>query len=533
MRGIERAPGDEVGGYRVVRPLGRGGSGAVYLVEDHGGAQSALKLVDASDGGARVRLAREVAALQALRHRAVPRVLDAELDDADPFVVFEFVDGPSLAAHVARHGALAPDAVADLARTLGSALGAVHAAGVVHRDVTPSNVLVSPDGPVLIDFGLSHGVADERLTQTGLVSGTSGYVAPEVIDGAEPNPASDDWALVATLAFAAAGTAPFGTGPGALRATLDGAARAEVPFALARALTSAPQFRPPLASLIASLSAGTEVLPAGGLVPPTQVMPAGAGFAGWAEIYQADLDEADADGDGSPQWDSWSAENEGDVEDDPDGDGADSDDEDWDGEADEEWDEDAAPAYQRRRTVLLAWAIALVSLSAVAPGLAALLLLVLVITARTVEYAARGVQRSRTRRDSDTGGVGPQLLASPWHVARALVTGAPSVVLAALVAGGICVLGWWITSFLAEPALWRAAVLALAAVGAVVVVARGPGAAATRTGSHRVAAAFTPSREWQGGWVALAVVATVILLGVAFAGIAPLGWPLPPGTLDP
>ena len=174
----------------------------MYLVTDEGGGEAALKLVDTSDAGARVRLSREVAALQALRHPAVPRVLDAELDDEDAFVVSEFIDGPSLSQHVRARGPLPSGQVAELASALAGALAAVHAAGVVHRDVTPANVLLGRTGPVLIDFGISHQFEDDRLTRTGLVSGTAGYVAPEVIDGGEPTAASDDWGLAATLAFA-------------------------------------------------------------------------------------------------------------------------------------------------------------------------------------------------------------------------------------------------------------------------------------------------------------------------------------------
>jgi len=498
MPGTERAPGDEVGGYRIVRALGRGGSGTVYLVEDHGGGQAALKLVDTADAGARVRLAREVAALQALRHPAVPRVLDAELDDASPFVVSEFVEGPSLASYVARRGAIGPDAVATMAQTLGSALAAVHAAGVVHRDVTPSNVLLSPEGPVLIDFGISHAVEDDRLTRTGLVSGTAGYVAPEVIDGAEPSPASDDWALVATLAFAATGAAPFGTGAGALRATLDGAVRDDVPLPLARALTSAPQFRPPLAELVTALREGGD-----SLVPATRVLPAGSDV--WTDVDGHSADDL-----------TWVDRGTGDFG--------------LDFQAD--FAVDAEPPPPRRRTVLVAWSIAITAVATIAPGIAALALLVLAVAARAVEYAAHGVRRSRLRRGAETGGVGPQLLASPWHVLRGLVTGAPSIVLAAIVGGGVGALGWWATSGLADPALWRVGVLALAAVGAIVVLAWGPGARLTRDGANRVAAAFAPARTWSIGWVALAAVVTIASLGIAFAGIPPLEWPLPAGMLD-
>src|SRR6187551_2549730 len=274
MHGIERQPGDEVGGYRVVRALGRGGSGAVYLVRDEGGETAALKLVDLSDAGARVRLSREVAALQALRHPAVPRVLDAELDDADPFVVFEFIDGPSLGQLVRERGPFPPRRLVQLAEALTAALAAVHAAGVVHRDVTPANILMGPHGPALIDFGLSQRHEDDRLTRTGLVSGTAGYVAPEVIDGADPTAASDDWALAATLAFAATGRPPFGQGAGALRATLAGDLPADVPLPLARALTSAPEFRPRPAQVAAALAMpdadATSVLETSG-VPATLI----------------------------------------------------------------------------------------------------------------------------------------------------------------------------------------------------------------------------------------------------------------------
>lgn len=506
MLASERAPGDEVGGYRIIRALGRGGSGTVYLVEDHGGGQAALKLVDTADAGARTRLAREVAALQALRHPAVPRVLDAELDDAQPFVVSEFVEGPSLAAYVARRGALGPDAVAGIAQTLGSALAAVHAAGVVHRDVTPSNVLLSPEGPVLIDFGISHGVEDDRLTRVGLVSGTAGYVAPEVIDGAEPTPASDDWALVATLAFAATGAAPFGTGAGALRATLDGAVHADVPVALARALTSAPQFRPSLDQLIAALREGGAGAVGVEPVPATRVMPVGGDV--WTDVDGYSAEDL-----------TWVDSGTGDFG--------------LDFQVEGEIEPGVWPAVPRRRTVLVAWSLAMVALATIAPGVAAVLLLVLVVAARAVEYAARGVHRSRARRGAETGGVGPQLLASPWHVLRGLVTGSPSLVLAALVAGGVGALGWWVTSGLADHTLWRVGVLAVAAAGAVAVLAWGPGALITRDGANRVAAAFAPSRAWSGGWVALAAVVILASAGMSLAGIPPLEWPLPTGTLHP
>lgn len=514
MRGVERSPGDEVGGYRVVRALGRGGSGAVYLVTDEGGGEAALKLVDMSDAGARVRLAREVAALQALRHPAVPRVLDAELDDVDAFVVFEHIDGPSLAAFVRERGALTPGQVADIADALAGALSAVHAAGVVHRDVTPSNVLMAHDGPVLIDFGLSHHRDDDRLTRTGLVSGTAGYVAPEVIDGADPSASSDDWGLAATLAFAATGSAPFGTGMGALSATLSGNVAADVPLPLARALTAAPQFRPTpheLAVQLAAAAAGdaTALLDATTLLdptPPTLIASIGSEETGEDQFYDAD---GDGDGDGDTDLDDEGADPE------------------WDeagGDQDEDWPPERV--LPQRRAVLALWGIALIALATVAPLIAAALALAAAVVARAVDSAARGVWRSRDRRGVEQGGIVAQAFASPWHLGRALVLTLPSAALA----GGLAYLVVFVvdTWFRSAPGaeVREVAVLALGATVAVWLLGWGPRGREARRGAHIVATGLTPTRGWSVGWALAAVVIAIVGFGVSFAGSPQVWWPL-------
>ncbi|WP_062379613.1 serine/threonine-protein kinase [Demequina pelophila] len=256
MAAGQREVGEIVGGYRVLARLGTGGSGSVYRVVDEAGVESALKLVDTEDEVARARLEREVKALQALRHPAVPHILDAELDDDETFVVFEFVPGQTLWDHVQAHGPLEGEALADFADRTASALEAVHAAGVIHRDVTPSNVMMSPEGPVLIDFGLAHRTDDARLTREGLVSGTPGYVAPEVIDGAEPGTAADRWSWAATVAYAMAAQAPFGSGTGAISRTLE--ARPSLPpvpgaDALVAALGRDEHARPGMRDVVAAL----------------------------------------------------------------------------------------------------------------------------------------------------------------------------------------------------------------------------------------------------------------------------------------
>ncbi|MBU4216053.1 MAG: serine/threonine protein kinase, partial [Actinobacteria bacterium] len=216
MERIGLAPGTPIGGYTIVAPLGQGGMGAVYRAVDDGGGAVALKLLHPDVGAdpvARARLTREAAALQRLRHSAVARVLDVEADSTEAFLVTELVPGRSLDVQVRADGPLGPQALVDLAAGLHAALVAVHEAGVLHRDLKPSNVMMTAGGPVLIDFGLAQSAGDPQLTSTGLLVGTPGYLAPELLDGQEPGPTGDLWGWAAVLAYAATGHPPFGSGP--------------------------------------------------------------------------------------------------------------------------------------------------------------------------------------------------------------------------------------------------------------------------------------------------------------------------------
>ncbi|WP_159621206.1 serine/threonine-protein kinase [Ruania rhizosphaerae] len=215
----QRRPIREVGGYRLLEVLGSGGMGTVYEAIDAEDRHVAVKLLHpifSADDAARERLRREVATLHRVRGERVSRVLDAEADSAEAFIVTELIDGQSLEESVREHGPLDAEELADLADGLADALEAIHAVGVVHRDLKPGNVMLTDDGPVVIDFGISQLADDPRLTQTGLVTGTPGYVDPQVMRGADPGPVGDWWGWAAVLVFAATGRGPFGSAQGVL-----------------------------------------------------------------------------------------------------------------------------------------------------------------------------------------------------------------------------------------------------------------------------------------------------------------------------
>ena len=218
--------GSLVGGYTLISRLGSGAMGSVWRVRDDGGHQYAMKILrdslaeeDASGERsrdqltARKRLRREAMALQKVRHPGVCGIVDMELDDALAFIVTELIDGKNLREDVRANGRYVGDDLERLGRKLIEAVKAVHAAGIVHRDIKPTNVMVSNTGPVLVDFGIAMGEGESHVTRTGLVMGTPGFIAPEIIDGAESDEMSDWWSVASVLAFAATGEPVFGTKP--------------------------------------------------------------------------------------------------------------------------------------------------------------------------------------------------------------------------------------------------------------------------------------------------------------------------------
>ena len=160
--------------------------GVVYLGADTEGRRVAVKVLGAavaSDPNARQRLAREVETMRRVRNRFVAEVLDADVDGPAPYIVTRYVPGRTLEDTVRQGGPLRGMALDNLAEGLAEALTAIHAAGVIHRDLKPGNVMLDAGHPVIIDFGIAHVPDSTRLTKTGLVMGTPGYLAPEVIEG--------------------------------------------------------------------------------------------------------------------------------------------------------------------------------------------------------------------------------------------------------------------------------------------------------------------------------------------------------------
>jgi serine/threonine protein kinase len=209
-------PGDPraLGQYEVIGRLGAGGQGAVFLGKAPGGEYVAVKLLHAqmaNDPAARARFTREVSAAQKVEPFCTARVLEADVHGDQPYVVSEFIDGPSLHDVVAHDGPRSPEELERLAIGTATALAAIHEAGIVHRDFKPNNVMLASDGPRVVDFGIARTVNSQEsaVTATGMVVGTPGYLAPEQLTGAPLTPAVDIFAWGATMVFAATGQSPF------------------------------------------------------------------------------------------------------------------------------------------------------------------------------------------------------------------------------------------------------------------------------------------------------------------------------------
>ena len=205
----------QVGVYRLSFRLGAGGMGRVFLGFSPAGRAVAVKIVHpefARDPEFVQRFRREVRAAEAVSGAYTAPVVAAGPDDDPPWLVTAFVVGPSLAELIGQAGPLPETAVWRLAGGLIEALQAVHARGLVHRDLKPTNILLAADGPRVIDFGISRALEGTALTASRTIIGTPGFMSPEQAQGLPVGPPSDVFTLGSVIVFAATGVAPFGSG---------------------------------------------------------------------------------------------------------------------------------------------------------------------------------------------------------------------------------------------------------------------------------------------------------------------------------
>lgn len=513
MERIGLAPGTPIGGYTVAAPLGSGGMGAVYRVVDDGGNVAALKLLHrevSADPVARARLLREVAALQRLRHPAVARVLDAEVDSTEAFIVTELVTGDSLDQVIRRDGPLRAAPLADLADALADALSAVHDAEVVHRDLKPSNVMMTSDGPVLIDFGLARTADDVPLTATSLVAGSPGFLAPELIDGGDPTPAVDWWGWAAVLAFAATGRPPYGTG-----------ALGQV---LARTRAGTPDLDGLPARTWAVMNWALSADPADRADPD-----------GVREAlrYQAEHPEPDEDDDEDEDEPVPVADHDAKTEviaspdDEPD-------------EPDEEPDDAVGvdgyvrpPAFPRWGS-LTAAAVLVAAAGARWPMITVAVVVVLLVVVRTVGSDVEAMHTRRMHRGVSRWDVPRAVVTIPWHLVLAVLGLVPALVVSAaatVIVGGLT---WRFAADALSPAApgeeltgWAVSlVVGLLGLFFVVLTWFGPLGRTTRVGARRTLAVVAPGRSGAAALVIACLVAAVLLLQPA-DGASTTWWPLP------
>ncbi|MEV5892234.1 serine/threonine protein kinase [Nonomuraea fuscirosea] len=266
-----------VGPYRLLGRLGAGGQGTVYLGQAPDGRQVAVKVLRGGTGfGA--RFAKEIEAARRVEPFCIAQVLDASPDDRQPYIVTEYVEGPSL-QQAGRHTG------ADLQRlavATATALAAIHQAGVVHRDFKPANVLLGPGGPRVIDFGIARAM-DDPVTHGGAIVGTLSYMAPEQLAGEPLGPAADVFAWASVMVWAGTGAPPFGqdTMPAIINRILHNEPQlGELPRGLRAivydCLAKDPRRRPTMRDVILRLLSGQNP------GPPPQPGP-GAASGGWAQ----------------------------------------------------------------------------------------------------------------------------------------------------------------------------------------------------------------------------------------------------------
>ncbi len=501
-----------VGPHRLLGRLGQGGMGTVFLGVSPDERAVAVKVLrdGVADPDARRRFRHELDALRRVRGPHLVEVLDADVDAETPYLVTRFVPGQRLDELVAERGPLEGEALHQVARGVADALATLHRAGVVHRDLTPGNVLVLDGSPQVIDLGLASAADVTALTRSGLVVGTPGYLAPEQVTGRGVTAAADVHAWGATVVLAATGRPPFGTGrPEAVLyrivhddPDLDGVPHELLPL-VEGALERDPARRPTSAELLARLGGAsrertravhlprdvdaTTVLETDVLRRPTALLTASA--PAQDDPYDEPYEPYEP--------------------------------------YDEEEPYQPQPTRLRSAQVLATGAAALAAVATgalVVPVVAGAVVLVALVLLRTVARSSDRLALRRERRGGRRRDPFVAALTSPWHLLAALgdlLVSLPLLAVAAGLPAGLVYLADPTADGLEGPELAAATGTVLALV---VWLARRANARSRRS-LRRALVAATPSAAAAVAVVAVLAVGAVLLLATA-EGSAPSWWPL-------
>lgn len=475
-----------VGDYTLLGVLGEGGMGIVHLARhEPSGQRVAVKVLRpqiVGDEEGRRRLAREVASLRRVRSRWVAEILDADPWGPVPYVVMRYVPGRSLHDEIAEAGPIHGRDLQWFARCLIDAVAAVHAGGVLHRDIKPSNVIMEGRTPVLIDFGLARVADDPKITHTGWLLGTPGYLPPEILRGDDAMPATDVHSWAATVAFAATGRPPYGRGPSA--AIMDRARRGEhdldgiepgLRAVLDVALAPDAARRPTVAQLHAWFRDPSLSL-AGAGTTEHATDPQGAPYTAPLAFHPEDDGEGLAED--HPQY--------------------------ADPTLIEPLREDAATRLRRTGLWLLMALLAGLGFAA-APVPAAVVLVALVAVLRGLSVAGSVHAERRQLRGARWHDKPRLVIGTPWHLFRSV----PSTVVLVLWAGGLAV-----AAALLCYAVSAAAGVTLFVCGTVlaIMLATGPGAGRVRRPARRILTLLSRGTAGWGVTAILLVAAGIYLL---------------------
>ena len=518
-----------VGDYTLLQRIGEGGMGVVHLARRPGGERVALKMLRphiVGDEEARRRLAREVGSLSRVRSRWVAENVDADPWAEIPYVATRYVPGLSLHDHVQEEGPIEGGDLLWFAACLAEGVASVHEVGVLHRDVKPSNVLMEGRTPILIDFGLARVADDPKLTHTGWLLGTPGYLAPEILYGDDATPAADVHSWAATVAYAATGSPPFGRGPS--MAIMDRVRRGEHDLGgmsgplrdvVAGCLRPDPLERPTLEAVLAWLRPQTT-RPQPLLVPPpvvadddpftvplsiagppenappqTLVMPPAAPTIGYREPPTPPTPPAERPPPERP-------------------------DQPWEGQ----WEQPLHPPARaplaervRRGTLVLAGGLVVGAACAAAPWVAAAVVVIAVWLLRSGSLAATAADDRRLRRGRKWYDGAQLVVHAPWHLVQSI----PGTLMLVLWAAGLGVSAALICYAVAAPEE-----VTLFASGVVLAASLwwGPGGSRLRSPVNRVVVPVSrSSATWIAGVVLLLLAA--MALGVVALDRNVTWWP--------